>query len=146
MADAWLETLSLEECLEHLRDHEVGRIAVVVNGFPILLPVNFRVAEHSGGVWIALRTRPGGIIDRAALPVALEIDGIDPYHHAGWSVLVRGTLQHVDADAADFKGRFDPAPWLTDRDSWLMIEPFEISGRRLHQADSGWSFHPDAYL
>lgn len=29
MAEAHLEVLSLEECLEHLRVHTVGRVAVV---------------------------------------------------------------------------------------------------------------------
>jgi hypothetical protein len=50
------------------------------------------------------------VIDRAELLVAFEIDSIDPYHQQGWSVLVRGTLHHVDPDAADFRQRFDSAP------------------------------------
>jgi hypothetical protein len=66
------------------------------------------------------------------MPVAFEIDGVDVANQAGWSVLVRGTLHHADPDAADFRNRFDPQPWLgDDRDAWLSIEPFEITGRRI---------------
>jgi hypothetical protein len=79
--------------------------------------------------------------------VAFELDAIEPGLREGWSVLVRGTLQHVDASAAGFAERFDSEPWIpTERDAWLVIEPFAISGRRLHAAESEWAFHLDAYL
>jgi hypothetical protein len=97
--------------------------------------------------WVAVRTRPGNVLDRAPMPVAFEIDAIDPVHRRGWSVVVRGTLQHVDPDAADFRARFDPEPWLvSERDAWLVIEPFSITGRELHAAEAEWAFHPRAYL
>lgn len=82
---------------------------------------------------VAVRTRPGNVIERGGLQVAFEIDEIDPLRQDGWSVLVRGTLHHVDPEAAGFKDRFDPHPWLVaDRDAWLVIAPFSVSGRRLH--------------
>jgi nitroimidazol reductase NimA-like FMN-containing flavoprotein (pyridoxamine 5'-phosphate oxidase superfamily) len=147
MGDAWLEELSYDECLALLRASPVGRVAVVDQGFPIVLPVNFRLAEAAGRTWIALRTRPGNVIDRAPLHAAFEIDGIDPVHEVGWSVLVRGTLHHVDPDSAGFAERFDPLPWiLEDRHSWLVIEPFSITGRRLHASDTPWVFHERGYL
>ena len=78
---------------------------------------------------------------------AFEIDGIDPAHQQGWSVLVRGTLHHVDPDAAEFRERFDPEPWLVEeRDAWLVVDPFAITGRRLHPAEPEWAFHVRAYL
>jgi nitroimidazol reductase NimA-like FMN-containing flavoprotein (pyridoxamine 5'-phosphate oxidase superfamily) len=147
MDHASLEPLSREDCMDLLRSHHVGRVAVVVHGFPVVLPVNYRVAEHSGGTWVALRTRPGGVIDRAPQPVALEIDGVDEVSEQGWSVLVRGSLLHVDSTAAEFSARFDPEPWLTeDRTAWLVIEPFDVTGRRLLRGDVEWPFSPDAYV
>ncbi len=144
---SWLEKLSIEKCLELLRQASIGRIAIVVDGFPVVLPINYRVAEPRGRTWIAVRTRPGNIIDQGSPNVAFEIDGLDPTHQEGWSVLVRGTLHHVDADAADFRERFDPEPWmLTKRDAWLIIEPFAITGRRLHAPEREWAFQLDAYL
>jgi hypothetical protein len=91
--------------------------------------------------------RPGNIIERGGLTVAFEIDHTDAIHRQGWSVLVRGTLHHVDPEAADFKNRFDPYPWLTtERDAWLIIQPFAITGRQLHRATREWAFHSRGYL
>ena len=147
MPDASLEHLPHEECLRLLRENTLGRIAVVVDDFPIVLPVNYRLLETSGLTWVVFRTRPGNVIDQAPMNAGFEIDGIDPIHHRGWSVLVRGTLHHVDADAADFRERFDPEPWLlAERDAWLAIQPFAISGRRLYSTTPEWAFHARAYL
>jgi hypothetical protein len=145
--DAWLEELSYENCLALLRQQAVGRIGVVVDGHPIVLPVNYRLVETSAITWIAIRTRPGNVIEQAGANVAFEIDGVDAAHRQGWSVLVRGTLHHVDPDAADFRERFDPGPWMrADREAWLVIEPFAITGRQLHPATTEWSFHVRGYL
>jgi nitroimidazol reductase NimA-like FMN-containing flavoprotein (pyridoxamine 5'-phosphate oxidase superfamily) len=147
MAEAWLEELSLEDCLVLLRDDVVGRVSVVVDEFPVVLPINYRLVETSGRTWVALRTRPGNVIERASMSVAFEIDGIDPAQKQGWSVLVRGTLHHLDPDAAGFRERFDPHPWLeAERDAWLIVEPFSITGRRLHPDAPEWAFTNQAYL
>jgi nitroimidazol reductase NimA-like FMN-containing flavoprotein (pyridoxamine 5'-phosphate oxidase superfamily) len=142
-----LEPLDLDLCLMHLRSEPVGRIAVVHDGYPYVLPVNYRLMESGGVTWIALRTRPGNVIERASPNVAFEIDGVDATHRRGWSVLVRGTLLPVDPDAARFRERFDAQPWLhTERDAWLVIEPFSITGRELHQPEQEWAFHIRSYL
>jgi nitroimidazol reductase NimA-like FMN-containing flavoprotein (pyridoxamine 5'-phosphate oxidase superfamily) len=147
VSDAQLEALSYEECLRRLREHTVGRIGILVDDAPLVLPVNYRLVETGGLTFVALRTRPGNTIDRAGLHVAFEIDDVDRAHQQGWSVLVRGTLHHVDAEAADFKNRFDAHPWIqTERDAWLVIQPFSITGRQLHPAAREWAFHVRAYL
>lgn len=144
---SWLEELPLEECLSLLRDTAVGRVAFVIDDTPVVFPVNYRLAETTGRTWIALRTRPGNVISQAPTNVAFQIDGVDPYRPAGWSVLVRGTLHRVDPDAAGFRERFDPEPWIAaERDLWLIIDPFQISGRRLRAAEPAWAFHMAAYL
>ncbi|MEP6623192.1 MAG: pyridoxamine 5'-phosphate oxidase family protein [Acidimicrobiia bacterium] len=142
-----LDTLELETCLCHLRSERVGRLGIVIDQVPAVLPVTYRLVETSGLTWIAFRTGVGNVIDQAPTKVAFEIDGIDPPDHRGWSVLVRGMLQHVDPDAADFRERFDPQPWVTtDRDSWLVIEPFSITGRELHSSEPSWACSIDADL
>ncbi len=147
MREVWLETLSDDECLNLLRNGSVGRIAIVANEFPIVLPVNYRLVEVSGPPWVAVRTRPGNVIDRSPTPAAFEIDSINMSEHRGWSVLVRGTLQHVNPESGGFRDRFDPQPWLEEeRDAWLIIEPFSITGRRLHAPEPDWAFHVGAYL
>ncbi len=147
MDEAWLEDLDLEGCLERLRHEVVGRVAVVIDGFPVILPVNYRLVETLGLTWVALRTRPGNVITQATERVAFEIDGIDTAYQRGWSVLVRGTLLPIDPEAASFRERFDAEPWLTaERDAWLVIEPFSITGRELHHSEQRWAFHHRAYL
>jgi len=140
-SDTALEEIPFEDCLQLLRVAAVGRISVLVDTYPVVLPINYRLVETSAREWIAIRTRAGNVIDRAPMNAAFEIDGIESAHRQGWSVLVRGTLQHVDPDAADFREHFDPHPWLADeRDSWMVIEPFSITGRRLLEAEPDWTF------
>jgi Pyridoxamine 5'-phosphate oxidase len=147
MADAQLEELPLDTCLALLRSQNVGRIAVIEHDAPVVLPINFKLVERAGPCWVAIRTRPGNVIDRAPMPVAFEIDGFDAAEQEGWSVLVRGTLHHVRPDTGDFAERFDPQPWMeNERDAWLIIEPFSITGRRLCSPQPHWSFHWRGYL
>lgn len=147
MSEVWLDELALDECLALLRASQVGRIAFIADEGPVVFPVNYRVVETSGRTWLALRTRPGNLIERAPMQVAFQLDGVDPFRRQGWSVLVRGTLHRVDPDAAEFRERFDPQPWIiAERDAWLIVDPFAITGRRLHAAEPEWSFHPGGYL
>jgi hypothetical protein len=134
-----LEELSLDDCIALLRLHRVGRIAILVDEYPLVVPVNYRLVSLPGRCWLAIRTRPGSVIDRAGTYASFEIDGIDPERREGWSVVVRGTLHRVDPDVADFGLRFDPESWLRDNpQSWLVIDAFQITGRALRQADSEW--------
>jgi hypothetical protein len=70
------------------------------------------------------------------MQVAFQLDGVDQFRQQGWSVLVPGALHRVDPDVADFRERFDPQPWIiAERDAWLVVDPFAITGRRLHAAE-----------
>jgi nitroimidazol reductase NimA-like FMN-containing flavoprotein (pyridoxamine 5'-phosphate oxidase superfamily) len=146
MDDTLLEELSPSECVELLAACPVGRIGAVVDGAPLVLPVNYRWLPDERTPYLAIRTRPDNVIDRAGPLVAFEIDGIDPIHRVGWSVLVRGRLHHL-GHATLVSDVIDPHPWLqADRDSWLLIEPESISGRRLRTVDIEWAFHWRGYL
>jgi nitroimidazol reductase NimA-like FMN-containing flavoprotein (pyridoxamine 5'-phosphate oxidase superfamily) len=118
MTDAMLEPLSQETCLQHLREAGVGRIGFVIDGESVILPVNYRLVEPASGPLLAVRTRPGHVVEQAPLSVAFEIDSIDQSHHQGWSVLVRGELMHANATSHDFVERYDPKSWLDDGESW----------------------------
>jgi hypothetical protein len=142
----YLEELSHDRCLALLRQASVGRLAFLIDEHPMVLPVNYRLAETSHATWVAIRSRPGGMISEAPTKVAFEIDGVDHVRKQGWSVVVRGMLQRVDPDAADFADSFDSEPWLHERDAWFVIEPFAITGRELHHAEDEWAFHLGAYL
>lgn len=146
MTDAWLEPLSQETCLRLLRQETVGRIAVVIDDGPVILPVNYRLVEPPSGPLLAVRTRPGNVIEQAPANVAFEIDSIDPVHHQGWSVLVRGELLHATLTSTGFWEGYDPESWLPDRDAWLLVDPWAISGRELHGTEPLWQFHPGGYI
>jgi nitroimidazol reductase NimA-like FMN-containing flavoprotein (pyridoxamine 5'-phosphate oxidase superfamily) len=141
-----LDSLTREMCLEHLRTETVGRIALLVDNDPIILPVNYRLVETRSGPLLTLRTRPGNVIDQAPSTVAFEIDAIDPIHHQGWSVLVRGELVHATSTSPEFIERYDPASWLTDRASWMFVDPWAISGRELSGSEPIWPVRPGEYL
>jgi nitroimidazol reductase NimA-like FMN-containing flavoprotein (pyridoxamine 5'-phosphate oxidase superfamily) len=145
-AAPWLEELAERDCLTYLRNGSVGRLAVVIDEHPVIVPLNYRLVETVGVRWIAIRTKPEGLVAHGTPNVAFEIDGVDEVRRQGWSVLVRGTLLPVDPDAAEFRERFDSAPWLEERDAWFVIEPFAITGRQLHAAPEEWAFHIGAYL
>lgn len=141
MPESHLEELSTEECRELLRAESVGRLAVISKGFPVVLPVNYQLVETAQLTWIAFRTRSGNVLDQSPAHAAFEIDHVDLEHHEGWSVLAQGTLHHVDPEAADFKERFGTETWLgKQRDAWMVLQPFVISGRRLRGEVEGWGF------
>ena len=142
-----LEELSLGECLRFLSGSRIGRIAVVVDGFPLVFPVNYRFVDAPGaGPALVVRARPGGVVSGAGAQIGFQIDGIDASVGAGWSVLVRGQMRHVDADDLAEMPFIDPHPWAPGRDEWLVLTPLAISGRRLVAGDAGWGFHPLGYL
>jgi nitroimidazol reductase NimA-like FMN-containing flavoprotein (pyridoxamine 5'-phosphate oxidase superfamily) len=127
-----LEELSYEECEELLASHHFGRLAVVVDGRPVVFPVNYEFTEGR----IVIRTDPGVKLDAATLAsVAFEIDEVDTAARSGWSVVVQGFSQDI-TDAVDPVSeslRAVPGdPWAPgERAHWIRVEPRFVSGRRL---------------
>ena len=60
MNAAELRVLTVEECVEHLATHEVARIALIDDGWPVVFPVNYRLVDREHQRWIALPRPPGG--------------------------------------------------------------------------------------
>ncbi|MHB8464051.1 MAG: pyridoxamine 5'-phosphate oxidase family protein [Acidimicrobiales bacterium] len=143
--DPQLEVLADDECRTLLSLAAFGRIAFVSDGLPIVLPVNYRLLSDEAGLWVVLRTKPGNAIDLAPQDVAFEVDGVDHDHRKGWSVLIQGTLHHLDHNEVELLvKRFDPKPWPVEaRTSWIAIKPRAVSGRRLHAAE--WPYLPEAH-
>ena len=125
--------LDRQECERLLATSEVGRLGVVAEGQPHVVPVNY--ATPGGGV-IVFRTDAGTILTETSLrQVAFEVDQIDPQVHAGWSVVVHGVGRDI-ADAIDAESvRLRALPLVTwapgERHQWFKIIPSEVTGRRL---------------
>lgn len=136
--DEYLQELSTDTCLSLLRSAEVGRIGMIVDGFPIVIPVNYRAVGNSQRFSIVIRTRPGGMVDQAR-EVAFELDGVDPVHATGWSVLVQGVLSHISEIDIELMGDvLDPKPWIANRASWVVIGPTKVTGRMLQRPLDEW--------
>lgn len=135
VAEKRLEVMAEDECARLLAEHSLGRIGVVVDGGPLILPVNY--AYHDGR--IAIRTDAGTKLSAAALGrVAFEIDGSDPATGTGWSVLVRGTgydvTDSIDEESEELR-RTDIHTWAPgDKPNWVRIEPTAVTGRRITRA------------
>ena len=140
--------MPLEECLGLLSTHQVGRLCVVENGYPVAFPVNYRIVPNvDGGAAIVVRTRMGSVLDQDDTPVGFEIDGVDSQTETGWSVVVRGRLHHADASSTPpWLHSWDPRPWIGPSDSWLYFTPIEITGRRLVASVVEWAVAFGGYL
>jgi uncharacterized protein len=146
MSEATLEELDRGACTDLLRATAVGRIAFVLNNYPVVFPINYRLIEDGDIVRLLLQTRAGNVIDMANQRVALQIDGIDSVHGSGWSVLVRGRMHHLrDPALTELRERLEPTSWVPDHDAWIAIDAVEITGRRLRSADDTWPFDVRGY-
>ena len=84
--------LSSSRCWAMLRESQLGRLAVVVDGKPDVFPVTF-VVDHGSLVFrTAAGTKHSGADGH---PVALEADGVDPAEGSAWSVVVKGEARTV---------------------------------------------------
>ncbi|MBK5268333.1 MAG: pyridoxamine 5'-phosphate oxidase family protein [Acidimicrobiia bacterium] len=127
-----LEVLDLVECRRLLEREQIGRIAFVSAGDPLILPINYRM--HRGNV--VFRTTTGEKLDAArnAASVGFEIDSWDLESQTGWSVIVSGIAQDVeDPEAIGEMKTLGLRPWAdaVTRNNWVRIIPNEITGRRI---------------
>lgn len=133
-----LAVLSRDQCVDLLCEATLGRIATVIDGYPVVFPVNCLVVRDDATVRIHLRTRIGNSIDQPFEKACFQIDGADS--NAGWSVLVRGRLRAVNPAV-----HYDSHPLVhAGRDQWLEIVVSEITGRRL-VTEQEWSFDARGY-
>jgi nitroimidazol reductase NimA-like FMN-containing flavoprotein (pyridoxamine 5'-phosphate oxidase superfamily) len=128
---AGLEILPFDECLRLLASVPVGRIGFVASGEMVVLPVNHVV----DGQDVVFRTTHGSKLSAAEgeYLVAFEVDHYDEQTHSGWSVLMTGRAEMVDAEAdVERMSRHGLRPWVTavQRAFWIRIRPTSISGRR----------------
>ena len=128
------ENLSVDECLELLRAHRFGRIAVVVDGHPIIFPVNYAIDADA----VVFRTDPGSKLSGAVMGrVAFEVDGVDESARAGWSVIVQGAGSEITG-ALDRRSeqlrQLEVQPWVPGEQArWIEILPISVTGRRLRR-------------
>jgi nitroimidazol reductase NimA-like FMN-containing flavoprotein (pyridoxamine 5'-phosphate oxidase superfamily) len=121
------EEIDRDECLTLLASLSVGRVAVTVEGdAPLVVPVNYRV---DGDVVVFRTGRGTKLIATGTGPISFQVDLIDPLHHTGWSVLVRGrayVATHWEVEHLELE------PWAgADKPHWVRLVPHAITGRRI---------------
>ncbi len=128
-----LEELTTAECYTLLASRTIGRLGVVIDHYPEVLPVNYVLDRNV----ILFRSHAGPKLAAAhRANVTFEVDAVDHEHRTGWSVLVRGLAEVIDpgdnpARAARIAGD-GPIPWAPGEKPYLVrIIPHRVSGRRL---------------
>ena len=130
--DVLLEHLDRAECLRLLSTVSVGRLGLLVDGRPEVLPVNYAVDDET----VVFQTAEGTVLNQAALQVvAFEADQIDEATHTGWSVLVQGVAQDV-SEALDTRSErlraLAQVTWAPgQRHRWFRLDAHRLTGRRL---------------
>lgn len=133
-----LDELDTDECWKLLASRPVGRVGVNVDHYPVVIPVNFALDGDS----LVFRSGTGDKLNRIhGSKVSFEVDEIDPVHHTGWSVLVKGVAHGLnvgaDQDLAERAEAAGAKPWAPgDREYLVRIVPDEITGRRIHPEQS----------
>lgn len=127
-----MEDLDAAECLELLATASVGRVGLVVEGRPVVLPVNYVVDDLS----VVFRTAEGTVLNKVALQmVAFQVDRIDEATATGWSVLVQGVAQDVSTaidTTSERLRRLALVSWAPgQRHRWFRVNADTITGRRL---------------
>jgi nitroimidazol reductase NimA-like FMN-containing flavoprotein (pyridoxamine 5'-phosphate oxidase superfamily) len=130
MSNEGLRVLTYDECVSLLQRHRFGRLALGIQGWPAILPVNYLY----DGTSVIIRTAPGAKLDEAPMTaVAFEIDDADRFGHWGWSVLIQGPAFDITTSADELSEHLRDLPvrpWVPGaRDHWLKIAAVRISGR-----------------
>lgn len=119
--------LAAWECTELLRSRPIGRLCVIDHGYPLAIPVNYRVSGTGDTLHVIVRTSPSSILGNYVGLASLEVDEITLEEGSAWSVIMRGTLRQ-EAGQHELP---DPEPLVdTDRDRWMKLTMAGISGRR----------------
>ncbi len=147
--DPSLTVLSSAECYELLGTQEVGRLGVIAEQYPLIIPVNYAMDQ---GI-VVIRSRPGTKLTNAEhANVTFEVDEINRATRSGWSVLVRGQAEEVSDDHSDEIIERTQAsgvrPWAPGPEfHWVRIIPHGISGRRITPGHGAqWRLGTAAYM
>jgi nitroimidazol reductase NimA-like FMN-containing flavoprotein (pyridoxamine 5'-phosphate oxidase superfamily) len=126
-----LQALTAAECYDLLSPGGVGRVAFTTADGPVVLPVNYAMADQT----VIFRTAPDTLLAGYLNgPAGFEVDRLDEEMSQGWSVLVTGRAVRVtsEAEVRHLEQYADVRPWADGaRDVYVRIIPRRITGRRI---------------
>jgi uncharacterized protein len=125
-----VQNLEHHECWAMLRTVSVGRLAVLADGRPDILPINYTV---DGGT-LVFRTGEGTKLAGSSkgAAVALEADGVDQETGLAWSVVVKGSADVITGNEHIMETtQLYLFPWQAGKkDAFVRITPDSVTGRR----------------
>ena len=105
----------------------------MIDDAPEIFPVNIAVTDVPS---IVFRTAPGTKLAGVGehMVAAVEVDGVEPDRHRGWSVMVVGSAREVhDPEAVHKLEELDLAPWVPGHKTiWVQVTPDRVTGRRIN--------------
>lgn len=120
-------------CRRLLEATRFGRLAVVVDGKPVIIVLNH--VAHRGDVLFRTSddaTLVGLTAGGAGVDAVYEVDSAFPVGQSGWSVIAAGTLVRETDAARIAAAREEVQAWAHgDRDTVLRLDVHTISGRRV---------------
>lgn len=122
-----LEELSREECFQLVASLSIGRVAVARHDQPpLVVPVNYVL----DGEVVVFRSDPGTkVYALREQPISFQVDVVDPYHRAGWSVLITGVA--YEATLVEIE-HLTIEPWSGGaKQHWIRVLPQVVTGRRI---------------
>jgi hypothetical protein len=124
-----LAELTAYECWGLLDSEQIARVAWNGREGVAIVPVNYTIAD--GSLWF--RTTPYSALgsECAGQRLAIEIDHIEPATLSGWSVVVSGVGELVDAaEVPDILA--DLRAWPSgNRPLFIRVAPVGVTGRKL---------------
>lgn len=138
-----IEELDRQECLRLLATQSVGRVAVGKPGWaPHVVPVNYVLLRDS----IVFRSDQGTKLHLLLTePISFEVDFVDSFHRAGWSVLVQGLAYQLSSWEIEVEDLHVEPFAPGKKDYWARLVPQSITGRRIGLPGAA-PFDPRGYL
>jgi nitroimidazol reductase NimA-like FMN-containing flavoprotein (pyridoxamine 5'-phosphate oxidase superfamily) len=124
-----LADLTAYDCWALLESEEVARIAWNGREGVAIVPVNYTVG--AGALWC--RTSPDTALARecGGQRIVIEVDHLEAATRSGWSVVVSGVGELVDAAEVP-EMLADPHVWpAVTRSLFVRVEPVDVTGRKL---------------
>ena len=127
-----VEDMSRSDALDRLQRHGfVGRVAFIVAGRPMIMPVNYL----ADGDALVFCTGEGTKLStlRGSAAVAFEVDDSRPLDHSAWSVVVEGTASEItDPEELQRLRRGPLKSWAVRPTAhWIRVTYEQVSGRRI---------------
>lgn len=123
-----IRALDRADCLRLLSHSQVGRLALTMDALPVVQPVRYALCEDL----VVFPARRGSRLESATLGavVAFQTDCFDTAADDGWSVLVTGIAQPVDAPARCAQAELMLGPQVHEDNRLVGLPTEVITGQR----------------